>query len=502
MVSTCVTLAVGALSIVILYLLKSYTYWKRRGIPSAKGVIPLLGHALPLLTVRSSYLDLTRKLYGDFKNRSMVGFYKFINPVLLIREPQLVKTVLQTNFSSFHDNAAALVPDADPLLVTNPFFCNGDAWVSGRKRLTWAFSSMRLKILFVAVSEVCKKFQDFLDRRLKSSGKYEVELKYLFSKFTGEVVANAGFGIEGYCFDDEPRPTAFDRIGDEMFKPNAITALLQSILFFMPKLNKILRISFLPKSLEKFFRDLVDESLEVRKKDTTPRNDFLQLMADLEKTNDEKLSKDVLTAHMVSLYGDGFETSSITLSFIGYHLAVHKDVQEKLRAEVQSTIAKHGGQLTFEGLKEMTYMDQVMNESQRCCTAFGIMSKLCTAEFELEGSDGLRCRVKPGTEIAIPVWALHHDPEHWPDPEVFDPDRFSNDRKQDIKKMTFLPFGEGPRMCVGMRMGLLQLKACLASLMNNYRLELSPKTQLPLKFSPAYFLTAPIGGLWVYISKL
>ena len=250
------------------------------------------------------------------------------------------------------------------------------------------------------------------------------------------------------------------------------------------------------------FRNLVDESLEIRKKDTTPRNDLLQLMADLEKANEESLSKDILTAHMASLYADGFETSSITLSFIGYQLAVHKDVQEKLRAEVQSTIAKHGGQLTFEGLKEMKYMDQVMNESQRCFSAFGILSKRCTEEFELEGSDGLRCRVKPGTEIAIPVWPLHHDPKHWSDPEVFDPDRFSEDRKQEIKKMTFLPFGEGPRMCVGMRMALLQLKACLASLLNNYRLELSPKTQLPLKLSPAYFLSAPVGGLWVYISKL
>ncbi|XP_076683508.1 cytochrome P450 9e2-like [Andrena cerasifolii] len=499
---TCVTLVVGALSLLIIYLLKTYTYWKRRGIPTAKGILPLLGHTLPLLTVRSSYLDLTIKLYENFKNRSMVGFYKFANPVLLVREPHLVKTVLQTNFSSFHDNSVAVIPDVDPLLATNPFFCNGDAWVSGRKRLTWAFSSMRLKILFVAVSGVCKKFQDFLDRRLKSSDKYEVELKYLFSKFTGEVVANAGFGIEGHCFDDESHPMAFDRIGDEIFKPKAINAIFQTVVFFMPTLNHILRVSVFPKRLEKFFRNLVDECLEARKKDSMPRNDLLQLMVDLEKTNEEKLSKDVLTAHMASLYADGFETSSITLSFIGYQLAAHKDVQEKLRAEVQSTIAKHGGQLTFEGLKEMKYMDQVMNESQRCFSAFGTMSKRCTAEFELEGSDGLRCRVKPGTEIAIPVWSLHHDPEHWPDPEVFDPDRFSEDRKQDIQKMTFLPFGEGPRMCVGMRMALLQLKACLASLLNNYRLELSPKTQLPLKLSPAYFLSAPVGGLWVYISKL
>ena len=258
MTCTWLTLVVGALSLLILYLLKTYTYWKRRGIPTAKGIVPLLGHTLPLLTVRSSYLDLTNEMYEDFKNRSMVGFYKFTNPVLLVREPQLVKTVMQTNFSSFHDNSVAIIPEVDPLFATNPFFCNGDAWVSGRKRLTWAFSSMRLKILFVAVSGVCKKFQDFLDRRLRSSDKYEVELKYLFSKFTGEVVANAGFGIEGRCFDDESHPMAFDRIGDEIFKPNAISAIFQTVVFFIPSYQSHTESQYIPEEsgqvVQKFSR--------------------------------------------------------------------------------------------------------------------------------------------------------------------------------------------------------------------------------------------------------
>ena len=502
MAFTCVTLVVGALSLLILYLLKAYTYWKRRGIPTAGGLIPFLGHALPLLTARSNYLALTGKLYEDSKNRSMVGFYKFTDPVLLIRDPKLVKTILQTNFSSFRDNSGVVIPDVDPLLATNPFFCNGDAWVTERKRLTWAFSGSRLKILFTTVSGVCTIFQDFLDSKLKSSGKYEVELKNLFSKFTNQVIANAGFSTEGYCFHDEPHTLAFDRISDDLFNPSAIAAIIQNIAFFLPKFNDIVRFSVYPKHLEKFLSNIIDESLEARKKDTTPRNDFLQLMADLEKANKRELRKDVLIAHMASFYADAITTNTVTLSWIGYQLSVHKDVQEKLRAEVQSTIAKHGGKLTYEALKEMTYMDQVMNESQRYMSTFGNLNKLCTSEFELEGFDGLRCRVKPGMEIVIPVWAMHRDPEYWPDPEVFDPDRFSEERKKDITKMTFLPFGEGPRMCVGMRMAMVQIKSCLASLLNNYRLELSPKTQHPIKLLPTNFLSTVVGGLWVYISKL
>ena len=91
---------------------------------------------------------------------------------------------------------------------------------------------------------------------------------------------------------------------------------------------------------------------------------------------------------------------------------------------------------------------------------------------------------------------------YWVNPNVFDPERFNDERKQTIEKMTFLPFSEGPRICVGMRMTMLQVKACLATLLSNYKLELSPSTQVPLKISSHYFLSEPIGGNWVYISEL
>ncbi|XP_017877675.1 cytochrome P450 9b2-like [Ceratina calcarata] len=150
----------------------------------------------------------------------------------------------------------------------------------------------------------------------------------------------------------------------------------------------------------------------------------------------------------------------------------------------------------------MTYMDQVIRESQRYYASVNNMYKVCTEECTLKGSDGLKYRVKPGTEIFISVYGLHKDPRYWSDPETFDPDRFSEERKHEINKMTFLPFGEGPRMCVGMRMGLLQMKCCLATLIKGYKLELSPKTKLPFKLLSFVFLTEAEGGIWVYLSKL
>ena len=496
MVSAFFTLLTGLLLLVCLYLYLRYNHWKRNGIPTAKGYVPILGHILPVLMKRIHFSQLIQKVYDEHKDYSMVGIYNGTMPSLILRDPNLVKTVLQSNFSSFHENGPKVAPDVDVLLSKNPFFLTGDEWLNGRKRLTYAFSNVRLKVLFAAVTGVCKKFEDFLNRHLETKNKYEVELKPLFLRFTGEVVANAGLGIEGQCFEDETTPSAFDKLTGD-----TLTASLTNLTWqYFPAIARFLKFRLIPERLDQFFRKVVAKNLEIRRSEPIYRNDFLQLMIDMEKIG-EKVDEEIVAAHALSFFLDGTETSSLTLTYIGYDLAVHPDVQENLRNEVMSRIEKHGG-LTYEALKEMTYMNQVISESQRCHAIGGFMNKMCTEDFELQGSDGLTYRMKPGMNVIIPITGLQYDPKYWTDPEVFDPERFNDERKQTIEKMTFLPFGEGPRICVGMRLAMLQMKACLATLLSNYKLELSPRTQVPLKISPTHLMMEVDGGLWVYISKL
>ncbi|KAK1131302.1 hypothetical protein K0M31_017589 [Melipona bicolor] len=489
-------LLASAFSLLCFYLYPKHNYWKRNGIPTVRGCVPLLGHMLPMITKRINFAEFMRLAYEEHKDHSMFGIYKGTRPVLIVRDPNLVKIVLQSNFSNFYENGRKVIPEIDPLLSKSPLLTYGEEWSTGRKHLIHAFSNVRLKILFAAASGVCRKFEEFLNGRLKTSNKYEVDLKSLFARFTGEVVANGGLGIEGYCFEDDAGANAFHNVLGNTFAESLGTI----ITFHYPNINRLLKLHFLPKSIDRFFRNVVSENLKIRRNDSTPRNDFLQFMIDLEKTGDV-IDEERVAAHAVSLYLDGMETTSITLNFICHELATNPEIQEKLRKEVRSTIEKHGG-LTFDALKDMTYMNQVISESQRLHSAVGFFQKICTEEFVLEGSDGLTYRIKPGMEVNISIFGLHTDPRYWVNPDVFDPERFNDERKQTIEKMTFLPFGEGPRICVGMRMALLQMKACLATLLSNYKLELSPRTQLPLKISPHYFMSEPVGGNWVYISKL
>ncbi|XP_014487567.1 PREDICTED: cytochrome P450 3A19-like [Dinoponera quadriceps] len=292
------------------------------------------------------------------------------------------------------------------------------------------------------------------------------------------------------------------KITESMLGMEFASRLRQTFCFYFHYFKRILGISYVSAKTEDFFYGFVKDITHIRQQEKNTRKfDFLQLMLDLKET--KKIDNNVVTANVFSFYLNVHDTSSATIGFAAYHIACHPHVQQKIREEVRTVLAKYDGQLSYFALKKMTYMNQVIYESQRLNPILPCIGKICTEEFELKGSDGLSCRIHPGTEIFVNVYEMHRNPKYWPNPEVFDPDRFSSNRKTEMKKYTYLPFGEGPRICVAKRMAIMQAKAYLAMIMKNYTLELSSKTpKEPLKFMTGNFLPRPIGGLWVHLKPL
>ncbi|CAF3705214.1 unnamed protein product [Rotaria sp. Silwood1] len=203
------------------------------------------------------------------------------------------------------------------------------------------------------------------------------------------------------------------------------------------------------------------------------RIDLLQLMLDAVTFNEVKdksdenlmskrLHQDEVASNVFFFMIAGFETTSTTLASCTYILATRFDIQTKLQTEIDKLYAEHNGELDYNRINNMTYMDLFIREVLRMFPiALQAVSRECNMETTV-----CNYKIEKGDVIQPDVLTLHYDPQLWgpDDPYLFVPERHLTRRHP----MAFMAFGQGPRNCVGMRFALMELKLCLARLLRQY----------------------------------
>ncbi|KAJ8680138.1 hypothetical protein QAD02_015925 [Eretmocerus hayati] len=493
------SILISIITIFYWYLTKTYNHWSKQKIPCLPSrPFPGFGHILPIITLRQSLHDFSLKAYHA-SEASVIGFYFTRKPAIFVRDPELVKSVLVTNFSSFRNNAIQFNKELDPVMANHPFFTgNPDTWKVSRARAVNHLSNRKLGQHFNIINQVCSKMDLHLSQKFEEKFMVECELKDLFSKYTSEIVANAAFGIEGQSFEDNPDKWAFVSVTKTIFEPKLTNNLRQMLIFYLPEVANLLRLRFLQESTDEYLRESLKNILKQRKLMDIAPNDFLQFCIETNVENDV----DKIIADIITFYFDVYETSSTALATVFYHLSKNQNIQEKLREHITSVMEKFEGEITYEALKEMNYLEQIIYESMRLTPPFPTLFKTCTQEITLKGSDGLECHLTEGNVVLIPLIALNHDEKYWHQSQTFDPDRFSAENRMNQTKFVFLPFGEGPRQCIGLRLGLMLMKLATVRLIQNYSVEPSNVTREPLKMEPSSFMTFIEGGLWAKFKRL
>lgn len=190
----------------------------------------------------------------------------------------------------------------------------------------------------------------------------------------------------------------------------------------------------------------------------------------------------------------GYETTSTALAFTAWLLAKHPDVQQKLRKEIQEKI-KDNDVVNYDAVHKLPYLDAVFHESLRYFPPVPqFITRTCVKECDIGPYHFV-----PGVQVNIPAKEMHEDPDIWPEPEKFDPNRFLNTT---YSPMSWLPFGAGPRNCVGMRFADMEYKMALVRLLQNYRLEFGNGSEDPLKTMENGLLFRPKCGVQVRVVKL
>ncbi|XP_046385904.1 probable cytochrome P450 6a14 [Ischnura elegans] len=500
-------------------------YWGRKGVPNIPGTL-IFGNLWDAITLKGAIGEIYADLYFKLKGKRYGGFVKFHKPGIIVRDPELIKNVLLRDFTHFHDNDVQMHPKLDPLMARNIFVVPGENWKKIRSGVTPAFTAQKIKTIFPLITENCDRLKVYFREMIEKSGEkgWEIEMKDMAARFMTENVSSCAFGLQTDAIRNPDNE--FRQMGKQLLEPTPMKALVQLIIMVQPTLSRILRLKFFSTDITDFFRRLVKDVLSKREETGTTRNDFLQMLTQLCKQGKlglieeekEKQSEggdilsgtklDDIAAQAVGFFTDGFETSSSLFGFTIFEMAHNPDMQQRLREEVFSAMERHGGHLTYEGIQEMEYMEMVVQETLRLYPPVLSFTRICTKRYQLpphdEGDDSEKGGVwiEEGMPVVIPVYGLHRDPIHYPDPEVFDPERFTEEGKKERHRFVHLPIGEGPRICIGIRFGLAQTKSAIATVLANYEVLPSERTNKPIKIDPNNFLFTSKDKLWVRFRHL
>lgn len=317
------------------------------------------------------------EVVGELYNKTsepILGIYITVHPSILVRDPKILRDIFIKEFSSFYHRGTITNEVVDPM-SNNLLLQSGEKWKHIRSKLTPAFTSGKLKAMFNTIVDCGRSLDKCIDKSAKSGE--TVEIREIFARYATNVIASVAFGIDVDCIEN---PNAeFRQYGQRFFDPTPTNMFRFNLAFIYPKLAQLLRLRFADKDVGDFMTETVRQTLEYREKNNVIRKDFLQMLIQLRNmgkvqeadddwsakattaTNETFMSIEEMAAHSFIFYTASFESSSTTMSFCLYELAKQPLLQNKAFEEIDAMLRKYDGQLTYESIGEMKYVEHCID---------------------------------------------------------------------------------------------------------------------------------------------
>ncbi|CAG2165938.1 unnamed protein product [Oppiella nova] len=425
-------------------------------------------------------------------------------PVLIVAEPELIKHIIVTDFHVFHDRLWK-PSDRSRVEALSVAGAQGDRWRRVRAVVSPVFRSRKLSKMHALIDKLSNRMVNALDVMAKNEGQFDaVDTS---ERYVTEVIVACGFGTKSSALTDL----------DDPYLVNARTIFSASMFRFLCAqliptfLRHFLNIKSLTTAKEiDYFKNLLQHILTLRLNSGQKYTDFMGLLINARKewdvtltdndsqthyfiSGDEEpslsrqssteakagnpwLSDEEIVAQGVMLVGAGFGTTASTLAFMAYELALNPSVQQKLYDEINGAIDSDG-EIPYDVLTRLPYLDAVLSETLRLHTPVPQLVRVAARDYKL-GDTGIT--IPKGMTVEVPIYAIHRSPKYYPNPDQFEPDRFLQENKFNLIPYTYLPFGGGPRLCVGMRFAFLMIKVAMVMIIRKYRLSRTGNTESPL----------------------
>jgi cytochrome P450 len=392
----------------------------------------------------------------------------------IVTDPELAREILVEKADKFHK--AQMLRDAAGIFLGNGLLTSeGDFWKRQRKLAQPAFHFQRIEAYgAVMAEETLKMISSWREGETRDIAADMMQATlYIVCRTLFTTVPN---------FD-------FDHIGRLMHDllAGAQVVISQSESWLEKATHRIQRRQ---AEAAREMQAIIDGIVAQRKASPVDNGDLLSMLMAARDDEGQPMSDAQLRDEVITLFLAGHETTANAVTWTLYLLSQHPDSEATVSEELT---VLNGEPPAVRDLQRLPYLEQVMKESMRLYPPAGGATREPVDDIELAGYI-----VPKGSNIAISSYGMHHNPDIFPDPERFDPERFTPERETQIPRYAYLPFGAGPRVCIGNVFALMETRIMLACILQRWKLSLAPGQKVKAE---QLFTIRPQGGLRMIVSK-
>ncbi|XP_047995350.1 cytochrome P450 9e2-like isoform X2 [Leguminivora glycinivorella] len=478
----------------LLVLCLVYSLWRLRYFAS-NGVktlvpVPFLGNLTAVTFGRENFVEVIEAGYNKFKDQRYFGIYQYHVPTLVPRDPELIRRIMVADFHAFSDRGVHIDQACDPLFGRNLIMLRGSRWRTMRAALTPAFSASRCRSMAPLMAICAKNVQIYLSERVREG--IQLDVDEISTAYVNDVIASCAFGFATDSLQD-PHNCIF-----RLAKRAVVQDTTQIMKFFgyenMKTLMQLLNVKIIKSSDAEQFGELFKSALRARRAGAAPRPDFIQTLVDAADFSD-----DDLVAQAVLFYIAGYDTTANLLNYFLLEMAANPTIQEKLQSELDQLPGSHEDKEAYDSVQGLEYLEMCVCEVLRLWPLVGAADRRSVARYDFgpnqTGGD-THYVAGAGVHVWLPVYSLHRDERYWAEPQRCDPGRFSAANKQHILPYTYMPFGTGPRHCIGSRFATTAAKVFLAQFLRHYTVSGGGSRQL----HPRAFILRPKHGFTLTVT--
>lgn len=352
------------------YVRQTYTYWERKGFKVLPGVSYIFGHFQSSFLRREYFGQLFENFYKSTRE-PFIGFYGIMQPLLLVRDTELIQSIMIKDFSHFTDRFAHSNKDHDPFsvnLITFP----GEKWTQFRRKISPAFTSSKLKSVFSSFIDRAPILHKYLDD-LADKGEL-LDINEVFERHATNTSANIYFGID---VDTLNNPNIdFRKYTKKALNPTGFAAFKLVLSFLAPNVMRLLGCKVFGTAYENFFKSLAKAALENDGNNNAPRKNFLQILlqlgndANIQQYNDDikkgdesenAMTMEEILVHANLAFGASIESPSLSLTLLMFEITRNPEIQDRLINEIDKVLKEHDGKITYDSIAEMKYVQAVID---------------------------------------------------------------------------------------------------------------------------------------------